>query len=187
MVDVETLDAWMTQAREHDDPDAYAQIVESTHHLIRGTMLRDTANEELSDELAQDTLVQAWAKRKQYRPGTSPRAWLLAIARSKLMEYYRRQDRDRRHMHELIRKELLRHDTGKEEHQIDRLEALQACLRDITDEQRELLDLIHGKGLSTEEAANVLEINPPTCRQRISRLQRKLRACAEHRLKKMHE
>ena len=102
------LDAWMTAARDHGDQNAFAMVVEKCHHLIRATLLRETAEPELADEIAQEALTRAWAKREQYRPGTSPRAWLLTIARSQLMEHHRRQDRDRRHMRELVRQELHR-------------------------------------------------------------------------------
>ncbi len=178
----EDLDAWMTQAARDDDPEAYAQIVEACHYTIRAVMLRDTANEELADELAQDTLVQAWTKRAQYRPGTSPRAWLLAIARSKLVEHYRRQDKTRRHKHELVRRELLRHLPTHDEHHEQMLEALRCCLAELEPRQRELLEMIHGQGLSTYEAAEALDIRPATCRQRISRLQRAIRTCTEKHL-----
>src|SRR4051812_3961022 len=106
------LDQWMTRARDQGDKDAFAMVVDSCHHLIRATMLRETADPELADELAQESLSRAWAKREQYHPGPSPRAWLITIARSQLMEYHRRQDRDRRHLRELVRQELLRHQPG---------------------------------------------------------------------------
>lgn len=180
------LDAWMTAARETGDQDAYALVIEHCQHLIRATLLRETADPELADELAQEALARAWAKREQYRPGTSPRAWLLSIARSQLMEHHRRADRDRRHLRELVRQELLRHappDAGRADNQA-RLVALKACLDEITPEHRQLLDLVHNQGLTSDAAAEILGIKAPACRQRLSRLQRALKTCAEKRLTK---
>jgi RNA polymerase sigma-70 factor (ECF subfamily) len=176
------LDQWMTRAKEASDKEAFAQVVEACHHLIRATMLRETADPELADELAQEALARAWAKRDQYHPGTSPRAWLIAIARSQLMEYHRRQDRDRRHLRELVRQELLRHQPSEESDQADRLIALRACLAEIGEEHRRLFEMVHGEGLSSEAAAEAFGIRPDACRQRLSRLQRKLKECAEKRL-----
>ena len=180
----EQLDAWMTKARNESDRDAFASIVESCHHLLRASLLRETADPELADEIAQATLVRAWDKRHQYRPGTSPRAWLITIARSQLMEFHRREERSRRHLRQLVREELLRKSDQRDhdEDRAGRLEALRACLGGIDERQRELLDLVHGKGLTTEGAAEILGIRPPACRQRLSRLQRALRKCAEKRL-----
>lgn len=176
------LDQWMTRARELGDPEAFAQVVESCHHLLRSTLLRETADPELADELAQEALARAWAKRDQYRPGTSPRAWLLAIARSQLIEHHRRQDRDRRHLKELVREELLRHRPEEDHDQAERLAALRRCLDEMGEEHRQLIELVHGQGLSSEDAATTLGIRPDACRQRLSRLQRRLRECAERRL-----
>jgi predicted RNA polymerase sigma factor len=67
----------------------------------------------------------------------------------------------------------------------DRIIALQACLSGLKPEQQQLLELIHDQGLSCEEAAEVLEIKAAACRQRLSRLHRSIRTCAEERLKNL--
>jgi RNA polymerase sigma-70 factor (ECF subfamily) len=180
--DPDDLDRWMTQARDAADKEAFARVVESCHHLIRATMVRETADPELADELAQEALARAWAKRDQYHPGTSPRAWLIAIARSQLMEYHRRQDRDRRHLRELVRQELLRHQPREDSEQGERLVALRGCLAEIGEEHRRLFEMVHAESMTSEAAAEALGIRPDACRQRLSRLHRKLRECAEKRL-----
>ena len=179
------LDAWMTRARDTGDQDAFALVVEHCHHLLRATLLRETGDPDLADELAQDAFARGWAKRDQYRPGTSPRAWLLTIARSLLMDHHRRQDRDRRHLKELVRQELLRHLPELEEvgpADSSRLGALRACLEQLGDDHRQLIDQVHGQGRTSEEVAGEMGIKPEACRQRLSRLQRKLRECCERRL-----
>ncbi len=176
------LDAWMCAA-QGGDQEAFANVVESSQHLVRATMLRETADPELSDELSQEAFARAWSKREQYRPGTSPRAWLLAIARSQLMEHHRRQDRDRRHLRELVRQELLRNRPSDDSaDQQRRLVALKACVSELGADQQQLLDLVHTQGLTSDAAADILGIKPPACRQRLSRLQRALRDCTERRL-----
>ncbi len=170
-------------AAQAGDADSYAQLIEQTQHIVRATMLRDTADADLADELAQEAFARAWAKREQYRPGTSPRAWLITIARSQLMEHHRRIDRDRRHAHEVVRAELLRHRPSDEGgRRSDMLAALKFCLESLGDEHRQLLELVHGEGLSSDDAGVRLGIRADACRQRLSRLTRKLRECAEGRL-----
>jgi RNA polymerase sigma-70 factor (ECF subfamily) len=178
---VDDLDDWMTRA-QGGDAEAYAVVVERVHHLVRAVLLRETADPDLADEIAQDALARAWERRSQYRPGTSPRAWLLAIARSQLIEHHRRADRDRRHLRDVVRQELLRHAPAGDDLRHERLDALKACLAELGDEHRQLIDLVHGQGLSGEDAAAILGIKPEACRQRLSRLQRKLRTCTEQRL-----
>ena len=172
----------MSQARDQGDQEAFARVVEDCHHLLRATLLRDTADPDLADELAQDAFARAWQKREQYRSGTSPRAWLLAIARSQFMEFHRRADRDRRHLRDLVRTELLRHQPRETSIDGDRLVALRACLAELGDDHRQLLDLVHSQGLSSDVAAETMGIRHDACRQRLSRLQRKLKDCTERRL-----
>lgn len=186
MVDNDDLDAWMTAARNEDDRHAFSLVVEACQRLIRLRLLRDTADPDLADEIAQEALVRAWTKRHLYRPGTSPRAWLLAIARSQMLEHHRHQDRKRRHLKGLVRQELLRHQHNNEPDELhqERLLALNTCLNDMNESQRELLDMVHGQGLSTDDAADILGIKPATCRQRLSRLQRSLKSGIEELLHK---
>lgn len=175
----------MQRARDHGDREAFAEVVEACHHLLRAVILRETADCDLADEIAQESLARAWTHREQYRSGTSPRAWLLAIARSQLMEFHRRANRDRRHLGDLIRQELMRHrqtEESDENLRLQRLNALKICLTELPPAQRELLDLVHEKGMSTEDAAAMIGIQPAACRQRLSRLQRALRACTEKRV-----
>jgi RNA polymerase sigma-70 factor, ECF subfamily len=182
----EELDLWMSAARDQGDPESYQQLVQACHHLVRATVLRQTADPDLADEIAQEVFVRGWLKRRQYRPGTNPRAWLMAITRNLVLEFQRQHTRDNRHIRELIRHELLRR-SGQFEPAEDslasrRAAALRVCMQKLDDEQRELLDLVHSQGLRTSGAADVLGIQPGTCRQRLSRIQRSLRRCAEEHI-----
>lgn len=49
-----------------------------------------------AEDLVQDTLLKAYRSRKQYRVGTNPRAWLLAILRNTFLNGYRRRNLERR-------------------------------------------------------------------------------------------
>ncbi len=180
------LDAWMCLARDEEDHEAFASVVSDTQHLVRSTTLRECADAELADEIAQETFVRAWSKRHQYRTGTSPRAWLLTIARSQLLDHHRRNNREHRHLRDLIRQELLRRQPPDDDEWTRvRLEALDGCMTEIPENQRELLDLVHSQGMTTDIAAEILGIKAPACRKRLSRLQQALRTCAEKRLQDM--
>jgi RNA polymerase sigma-70 factor (ECF subfamily) len=49
-----------------------------------------------AEDLVQDTLLKAYRSRKQYRAGTNPRAWLMAILRNTFLNGYRRRNLERR-------------------------------------------------------------------------------------------
>lgn len=182
----EDLDAWMTAAKLEDDHEAFARLVDACHHMLRATVLRETANPELADEVAQEVFVTAWEKRGQYNEGSSPRAWLMAITRSRIMDVRRRESRAHRHLRDLVRHELLRHAARWTEQDIrhaeQRAHAVRICLQEVPPEHGELLRLVYGEDCSTEDAADILGIQPTTCRKRLSRLYQSLRTCAEERM-----
>jgi RNA polymerase sigma-70 factor (ECF subfamily) len=49
-----------------------------------------------AEDLVQDTLLKAFRSRQQYRAGTNPRAWLIAILRNTFLNGYRRRNLERR-------------------------------------------------------------------------------------------
>lgn len=57
---------------------------------------RLTGSRSGAEDLVQDTLLKAFRSRKQYRAGTNPRAWLLAILRNTFLNHYRRRNLERR-------------------------------------------------------------------------------------------
>jgi RNA polymerase sigma-70 factor (ECF subfamily) len=57
---------------------------------------RLTGTRSEAEDLVQDTLLKAFRSRKQYRTGTNPRAWLLAILRNTFLNGYRRRNLERR-------------------------------------------------------------------------------------------
>jgi RNA polymerase sigma-70 factor (ECF subfamily) len=57
---------------------------------------RLTGSRAEAEDLVQDTLLKAYRSREQYRVGTNPRAWLLAILRNTFLNGYRRRNLERR-------------------------------------------------------------------------------------------
>jgi len=57
---------------------------------------RLTGTRSEAEDLVQDTLLKAFRSRKQYRTGTNPRAWLLAILRNTFLNGYRRRNLERK-------------------------------------------------------------------------------------------
>jgi RNA polymerase sigma-70 factor (ECF subfamily) len=58
--------------------------------------VRLTGTRAEAEDLVQDTLLKAYRSRKQYRAGTNPRAWLVAILRNTFLNGYRRRSLERR-------------------------------------------------------------------------------------------
>lgn len=177
------LDKDMVQASAGDQR-AFARVVEASHVWLRAVLTRECADIHLADEMAQSAYVKAWEKRDLYQAGSSPKAWILTIARNDLKSHYRKTQVRQRHREEEIAEVLIRE--SRHEHALprledDRMDALEACLDELEPNPRKLIDHVFHLGFSTEEAAQALGISAAACRKRLSRLYGMLRDCVENK------
>jgi RNA polymerase sigma-70 factor (ECF subfamily) len=77
-----------------DSPDAFITFYESMLPRVYGYFYyRCNGFESVAEDLTQETFITAAALLKRGERIRSPRAWVLAIARHKLLEHYRREAR----------------------------------------------------------------------------------------------
>lgn len=85
---------------ERETPEAAAARFESEFlpnlPALLAVAVRLTGARSEAEDLVQDTLLKAYRSRQQYRAGTNPRAWLMAILRNTFLNGYRRRNLERR-------------------------------------------------------------------------------------------
>jgi RNA polymerase sigma-70 factor (ECF subfamily) len=124
-----------------------------------------------ADDLVQECLTRALAKRGQWREGGTPRKWLFAILRNLYMDELRRRKRRPREV-ELDQAQpsaAAGADPGPQLFEIG------DALARLPGEQREALLLVTLEGLSYAETAEVLDIPVGTVMSRIARGRERLR------------
>lgn len=97
-------------------------------------------------------------------------AWMLGVARRCLANHQRARTR-RSALAERLRAELALACTEPDVASAQRAEEL---LRSVSDDDRELLTLVHWEGLGIGEAGAVLGLSPSAARKRMERLRRTL-------------
>ncbi len=138
-------------------------------------MLGDRA---AADDLVQDTLERAWSRLAQWRVGSDLRAWLFGIMHNLRVDQLRRGS---------LPIDSLDEDTGEvptRATQSDRLEVmdLESALRQLPDEQREVLLLVGLEEMSYAEIAAALGIPIGTVMSRLARGRERLRQIMNGRL-----
>ena len=138
----------------------------------------------LADEVVNDTLHQAWVSAKVFAGQSSPKTWLLGIARNKALDALRSK---------------CRLDTKQQEASDDEKEAfadtspgvyaqllakqkgqhLSQCFDSLPPEQRACMHLSFVEGMTLAEIAQVMTIPANTVATRIHHAKRKLRVCME--------
>lgn len=119
-----------------------------------------------ADDLAQDTLLKAWAARDRYRAGTNFKAWTFTILRNQFYSETRR-NRFRGEYDETVAERIL-YTPGSQEAALELSDVLRA-LEAIPAGYREALILVSVEGMSYEEAADVCNIAVGTVKSRVSR------------------
>ncbi|SFQ55037.1 RNA polymerase sigma factor, sigma-70 family [Amycolatopsis arida] len=168
----------MTASEAHRTVEAVWRI--ESARLIAGLarMVRDVG---LAEELAQEALVAALEQWPESDVPRNPGAWLMAIAKRRGIDHFRRQERLERKVtelgHELDRQEVVTPDFVEEpDHIGDDLLRLvfTACHPVLSTDARVALTLRLLGGLTTEEIARAFLVAEPTVAQRIVRAKRTL-------------
>lgn len=137
-------------------------------------MLGDRA---AADDLVQDTLERAWSRFSQWRPGSDLRAWLFGIMHNLRVDQLRRGSLQTHSLDEEAG------DVPIRATQTDHLEVMdiESALRQLPDEQREVLLLVALEEMSYAEVAAALGIPAGTVMSRLSRGRERLRQIMEGR------
>jgi RNA polymerase sigma-70 factor (ECF subfamily) len=124
-----------------------------------------------ADDLVQDTLERAWSKLHLYRRGTDLRAWLFTV----MHNVYVNQLRARRQTAPLD-EEMPELAQAVRETDTLVLRDLDAAIRRLPPDQREVLLLVALEEMSYDEAAGALGIPIGTVMSRLARAREKLRS-----------
>ena len=146
--------------------------------------LRRMNDAALADEVVNDTLFQAWISASTFTGQSSPKTWLLGIAKNKILDALRSKGR----------LEARTQDTCEEEQQNfadtkpgayaqllakQKGQHLSQCFDELPPEQRACMHLSFVEGMTLAEIAQVMTIPANTVATRIHHAKRKLRDCME--------
>ena len=151
------------------------------HESVRlvGALTRMTRDLDLAEDLAQDALVAALEQWPDGGVPANPGAWLMAVAKRRAIDQFRRNDTLRRRTAELAH-DLEEADMPDLDAAVDHIEddvlrlAFLSCHPVLPPESRAALTLRLVGGLTTPEIARAYLVKDATMGQRISRAKRTL-------------
>ncbi len=123
-------------------------------------------NRDMADDLAQDTMMRAWAARASYTQGSNFRAWMFMIMRNQFYTTIRKNARMTSLDPEFAERVLV---VAPAQQNGINVEDVAKALQKLPAEQREVLLLIGANGLSYEEAAEVTGCAIGTVKSRLAR------------------
>jgi len=160
------------QAPSRTAAPTFASVAEACLDDVFGYLLYVTKNRALAEDLTGETFETALRRWRRFDPGRgTPRAWLLAIARSTALDWFRADSRRRRREERVSAAET----HGSPDAAFEGFSpALETGLRELSAGEREVVALRIVLELDGEETARLLGISPTAVSTRLHRALAKL-------------
>lgn len=164
------MDTHILDRLADNDPAA----IEECFLYVKQWAIKKMGNLDDAEDIAQDTVVEAWRNLKSFRGDAQPSTWLIAIARN-VLSSKRRHDRRHAPKAEQLKcvGDQLADDLDYETAVLNRME-IDAALKRLTEDERNVLLLAVHEGLNSEETAQRLGKTANACRLAKARAVRKL-------------
>ncbi|HEX8678831.1 MAG TPA: sigma-70 family RNA polymerase sigma factor, partial [Chthoniobacterales bacterium] len=134
---------------------------------------------EVAEDLVQETLLRAWASRKQFEPGTNLKAWTYRILRNLFLSQRRRARFVGEFEESQAERNLAQAESQTKSVELNEIAGL---LEQLPSVQQRALRMVAIENLSYEEAASRAGVAIGTMKSRVSRARETLKAAIDGRL-----
>lgn len=167
-LDGQLLDQYLSQIASGDSV-ALGKLYEETSPAIYGFALSILKNKSDAEDILQDLYVRVYQSASTYRTKGKPMAWLLTMTRNLCLMRIREQKKTNLLPSDEIYQVYEQAVTDE-----DRM-VLESLLKDLKDEERQIVVLHSLTGLKHREIASLLELPLPTVLSKYNRALKKLR------------
>ena len=155
------------------DPQAWEALHERVYPAMLNYALRRLSNEDAARDAVAEAMARVVATSEKLVSAISPEAWCIGVLRHVVADTHRRNYRERERSEQPAPSIGLEIDERLE--LSDEHEAVRAAFDRLEESDRDVLQLRVIAGLSSEEAAEVLETSPGAVRMAQSRALERLR------------
>lgn len=168
------------------DLDAYEAIVRGYQREVWRVAAAMLLSREKTEDLVQQTFINAFQHLDRYERGRDLGAWLKEIARNEVRQEIRRRLREDRRLAIYYGHLVQRYDTATTSTREERLEeALASCREKLPPASAKLVDLRYDSALDFSQIASFIGRTVEATRQQVARIRLALRDCIEKHLAKV--
>ena len=155
------------------DRDAFCQIVDRYQNLLCSIAYSSVGQVQLSEDLAQETFIEAWKSLANLEDPNKLKAWLCGILRFRISAHFRKSSKQPSDLAEEYTQEneVVDHNSELEQKHINQQQQdlMWQVLSEIDETYREPLVLFYRQQQSIDKVASELDLTTDTVKQRLSR------------------
>lgn len=169
-VETRTDEALLAAVAEHEDHDAFGELYDRYGSRAYSLARYLCAGAESAEDAVQSAMLRVWTSAGTYKPGGNPRGWIFRIVAREALRQRARVKRHRaKEVQEPVASDAI--DTRAPEARAekdDELEAVRAHLWKLPAEDRRIVALYYGCGLTQQEIGEALDVGQNTVSRRLS-------------------
>ena len=165
---INATESTLVSQAQQGDRNAFSELIQIHAQGVQRVVYRMCGDQQLAEDAAQETFIQAWLKLPTYRPKSSLRNWLYRIAVNAAIDMLRKE---KRIMPEAVEELVLADANLSPEAALihdERVVQIRNAIADLPDASRAVLILREYEGLSYREIADTLDIPLGTVMSRLS-------------------
>src|SRR6056297_3271464 len=167
------------------DPELYEQFLTLfTRDQLRimGWIRALVPNHTSAADVFQETSLELWRSFPTFRPDSDFLPWALGVARYQVLKHWRKTKRDRLTFSEEFLDELTVEAIGMAEELTPRQAALEECVSQLSDRQRDLIHRFYGDNQTAAVIANAWERSVHAVYKSLKVMRAALLECVEAKL-----
>ena len=149
------LSKHMTHVQRTGDEEVYEELLETTRSLLLKYFRKRIPNQQIRDDLVQETLLGIHKARSTYQAGRPYLSWMYAIAHHKYVDYVRKNKNIMSREVEWTHDDVIFAHSKIEKDSMIR-DALQEGWSELNENQRKTFSLMKIEGLSVKETSEKL-------------------------------
>lgn len=156
------------------DTNGYAILVARHQYVLKAFLFRLVGDDMSVDDIAQDTIMLAYEKIKQFRFESSFRTWLFRIGYMEYLQLLRR-----RKVVDRLKDNVATRQAPLTDLEIESSIDIKRALSTLTEQERAAILLCDAHGFTHQEAAHMISTPLGSLKTYIKRARRKMRAALE--------
>lgn len=165
--------------------DEFVQLFTQSQRQLYLFILSQSGNTLAAEEILQETNLVIWSKCSHFEPGTNFLAWARQIAVYEVLRWRQQRSRDKLTFTEDF-VQFIAEQTPEEAEIEMRQQALEACLKKLNRQDRELIEKRYQPGMSGKYVAQALGRPPNSVYQSLGRIRKALLECVQRTLALEH-